>query len=173
MYIIDCYFSRMVTLNTQQHLKDWLLIVFCYFTFFDLIVFFLVFSFQTLMYKETSRLLSILHIVYFESFCYVMYYIAFEICIGEHFLEDCLYCYSQQIKSSVAHEPLIPYNLIKRTPYFFLGRELLFIDLTHILSNVKTFIEAIKTSWIWRDVFYWSHHISAFSVGNITFTCFC
>ena len=72
-----------------------------------------------------------------------MYYIAFEICIGEHFLEDCLYCYSQQIKSSVAHEPLIPYNLIKRTPYFFLGRELLFIDLkpgTHTkqLKNVQS-----------------------------------
>ena len=72
-----------------------------------------------------------------------MYYIAFEICIGEHFLEDCFYCYSQQIKSSVAHEPLIPYNLIKRTPYFFLGRELLFIDLkpgTHNkqLKNVQS-----------------------------------
>ena len=152
MYIIDCYFSRMVTLNTQQHLKDWLLIVFCYFTFFDLIVFFLVFSFQTLMYKETSRLLSILHIVYFESFCYVMYYIAFEICIGEHFLEDCFYCYSQQMKSSVAHEPLIPYNLIKRTPYFFLGRELLFIDLkpgTHTkqLKNVQSNKNFLNMTW--------------------------
>ena len=83
---------------------------------------------------------------YFEGFCHVMYYEVSEICIGGHFLEDCFYCYSQQTKSAIVNEFLVPYNLIKRTPYFFLGRELLFIDLTHILSNVKTFIEAIKTS---------------------------
>ena len=75
-----------------------------------------------------------------------MYYEVSEICIGDHFLEDCFYCYSQQTKSAIVNEFLVPYNLVKRTPYFFLGRELLFIDLTHILSNVKTFIEAIKTS---------------------------
>ena len=66
--------------------------------------------------------------VYFESFCYVMYYIVLEIRIARHFLEDRFYFYSQQIKSAVANESLTPYNLIKRGPYFFLGRELLFID---------------------------------------------
>lgn len=30
------------------------------------------------------------------------------------FLEDCFYCYSQQIIPSVANESLIPYNLTKR-----------------------------------------------------------
>ena len=45
-----------------------------------------------------------------------MYYIMLEICIGGHFLEDCLYCYSQQIIPAVANESLIPYNIIKRAP---------------------------------------------------------
>ena len=42
-----------------------------------------------------------------------MYYIVSKICIGGRFLEDCFYCYSQQIISAVANESLIPYNLIK------------------------------------------------------------
>ena len=48
------------------------------------------------------------------SFCYVMYYIVPEICIGGRFLDDCSYCYSQQIVSAVAHKSLIPHNLIKK-----------------------------------------------------------
>ena len=123
----------MITLNTQQHLKDYILILFRYFSFFDLIGFFLLIFFQTLMHKETSRLQSISHIVSFGSFCYVMYYIVSETCIGGHFLEDCFYCYSQQIKSVVANKFLIPYK--ESTIFFFLCRALLFIDLkldTHI-----------------------------------------
>ena len=58
-----------------------------------------------------------------------MYYIVSEICIGGHFLEDCFYCYSQQIKSAVANESPIPYKPYKKSTIFFLGRELLFIDL--------------------------------------------
>ena len=58
-----------------------------------------------------------------------MYYLVSEIGIGAHFLEACSYFYFQQIKSAVANESLIPYNLMKRAPYFFLGREQLFIDL--------------------------------------------
>ena len=38
-----------------------------------------------------------------------------EICIGGRFLEDCFYCYSQQIISAVAKESLIPYNLTQIT----------------------------------------------------------
>ena len=41
--------------------------------------------------------------VYFEIFCYVMYYIVPEKCIGERFLEDCFYCYSQEIISAVTN----------------------------------------------------------------------
>ena len=59
------------------------------------------------------------HIVYFESFCYIMYYLVLEICIGGHFFEDCFYCYFQQIKSAVANDSLIVYNFIKRASYFF------------------------------------------------------
>ena len=43
-----------------------------------------------------------------------MYYIVPEKCIGERFLEDCFYCYSQEIISAVANQSLIPYNLIRR-----------------------------------------------------------
>ena len=40
-----------------------------------------------------------------------------EICIGGRFLEDCFYCYSQQIISAIVNESLIPYKkLIKRAP---------------------------------------------------------
>ena len=42
-----------------------------------------------------------------------MYYIVPEKYIDGCFLEDCFYCYSQQITSVVAKEFLIPYNLIK------------------------------------------------------------
>ena len=45
-----------------------------------------------------------------------MYYIVLEMYIGERFLEDYFYCYSQQIMSAAANESLIPYNLIKRAP---------------------------------------------------------
>ena len=46
----------MINLNIQQHLKDLLLILSRYFTFFYLIVFFLMISLQTLVHKETARL---------------------------------------------------------------------------------------------------------------------
>ena len=52
--------------------------------------------------------------VYFEIFCYVMYYIVPEKCIVERFLEDCFYCYSQEIIFAVANQSLIPYILIRR-----------------------------------------------------------
>ena len=43
-----------------------------------------------------------------------MYYIVSGIYIGGRFLEDCFYCYYQQIIFAVANESLIPYNLTKR-----------------------------------------------------------
>ena len=61
--------------------------------------------------------------------------------------------------------------------YFFSGYRtavywLLTWNLAHILSNLKTFKEAIKAFWIRRNN-CWGHHISAFSAGNLAFTCFC
>ena len=53
---IDYYVSIMITLNAQQHFKEYLLILSRCFTFFHLIAFFLIISFQTLIHKETSRL---------------------------------------------------------------------------------------------------------------------
>ena len=84
---------------------------------------------------------SVIYIAYFENFCYVMYYIMPEICIGAYFLEGYFYCYSQQIKSALGNESLILHSLIKRGQYF-LGRKLLFIDLklgthTKLLENVQ------------------------------------
>ena len=46
----------MITLNTQQHLKEDVLILSRYFNFFDLILFFFIISFHTLMHKETLRI---------------------------------------------------------------------------------------------------------------------
>ena len=93
---------------------------FLLFHIFYLTVFFIVISFQTLMHKETSHLQSILHIVYFEGFCYVMYYIVSEICIGAHFLEGYFHCYFWQIKFVAFNESKISYKLIKSAPYFLL-----------------------------------------------------
>ena len=87
---------------------------FSWFYIFCPIVFFTIISFQTLMYNEKSHLESISH-MYTLSFCYVMYYIMSEICIGERSLGYC-FCYSQQIIYAVANEYLIPYDLIKRAP---------------------------------------------------------
>ena len=56
------------------------------------------------------------HIISNMNFGYIMYYIMSETYIDERFLEDCFYCFSQQIISAVANESPIPYNLIKRAP---------------------------------------------------------
>ena len=56
MYIIEYYSSRMKTWNTQQYLKEDLLILSRYFMFFYLIILFYINSLQTLVYKETSPL---------------------------------------------------------------------------------------------------------------------
>ena len=118
--------------------------------------------------NTTSVIIS--HNVYFVSFCYKIYYIVSEICIGGNFLEECFYCYSQQIKSEVANKFLTPYNLIIRAPDFFC---LLTWNMTHLLSNLIKFKRAIKTFWIWCHISYWSHYIPGFSAGNLPFTCFC
>ena len=45
-----------------------------------------------------------------------MYYMVLEICIAGSRLEDCFYCYSQEIISAVDNESLTPHNLIQRAP---------------------------------------------------------
>ena len=46
-----------------------------------------------------------------------MSYIVSEMWIGGRFLEDCFYCYSQQIISAIAKKSLIAYqNLTKKAP---------------------------------------------------------
>ena len=42
-----------------------------------------------------------------------------EISIGGNFLEDCLYCYSQQTKSAVPYESVIPPKPYKKALYFY------------------------------------------------------
>ena len=99
---------------------------------------------------------SISHTIYFESSYYLMYHTVLELCNGGHFLKDCFYCYSQQIKSAVANEYLIPYNHMKKTPYFCY---LLTWNLVHILSHLNMFKKAMKPILMWRDyksTFYWT-----------------
>ena len=65
---------------------------------------------------------------------------------------------------------------VKLPPSFFsLDKELPFIDLkldTHT-KQLKIFQKSKRNFWIWHDTFNWSHHISAFSAGNLTSTYFC
>ena len=77
------------------------------------------------MHKETSQFIS--HIV--SSMRNFYEYTRVGNMYWEHFLEDYFYYYSQPIIYAVANESLIPYNLIKMAPCFFMDRELLFIEL--------------------------------------------
>ena len=99
----------MITLNAQQYLKEDLLILSCYFTIFYLMVFFLS-CFKTSCAKK--HVYHLYCIFYTLNFCYVMYNMVLEICIDRRLLEDCFYCYSQQVISAVANEFLIPYTII-------------------------------------------------------------
>ena len=97
----------MITLNAQQYLKEDLLILSCYFTIFYLMVFFFLSFFKTSCAKK--HVYNLYRIFYTLNFCYVMYNVMLEICIDRRLLEDCFYCYSQQVISAVANEFLIPY----------------------------------------------------------------
>ena len=105
----------MITLNTQQLLKENLFILSRYFTFFISSFAFLLSLFKLSCAKK-HHVYNLYCISYTWSFCYVMFYIVAEICIGVRLLEDCFYCYSQQIISTVANESIISYNLIKKAP---------------------------------------------------------
>ena len=82
----------------------------CYFTFFHHL-----FLLKLSCIKK-HHVYNLYHISYISGFYYVIYYIVSEICIGGPFLEDCFYCYSQQITSAVAKEFLIPCKLIQGAP---------------------------------------------------------
>ena len=113
--IIDYYTSKMITWDTQEHLKENLSIIFQYVTFFFLLSSFLLPLFKLSCTKE-HHIYNLYRISYTLGFCCVMYSKVLEICIDGHFLEDCFYCYFQQNISAAANESLIPYNLIKRAP---------------------------------------------------------
>ena len=86
------------------------------FNSFSLFYFFFISSFSNS--HRQRNITSIIYIAYrilfaISSFCYVRHYIESEICIVGRFLEDCFYCYSQQIISTAANVSLIPYNLMK------------------------------------------------------------
>ena len=109
-------FSKMITLNTEQHLKEDLLILSRYFTFFFISSFSFLFSLVELSYTKKHQIFNLYFISDILSFCHVMHYIVSEICIGRRLMEDSFYCQPQQIISDVANESLIPYNLVKRAP---------------------------------------------------------
>ena len=115
IYIIDYHFSRMITLNTHQHPKEEILILFRYFTCFISSFSFLL-SILKLSGTKKNHVYNLYRMSYTLRFCVVMYYIVSEICIGGRFLEDCFCCYTQQFILAVATEFLIPYNLINRAP---------------------------------------------------------
>ena len=103
-------------LKYTAHLKESNLILSRYFKlFFSHLI-----SFQTLMHKGTSRDQNNLrhqHNLYCIShasiFCYVMYHILSEICIGGHSVANYFLCCTQKVISAVAGESLIPCSIIK------------------------------------------------------------
>ena len=82
----------MITLNTEQHLKEDLLILSRYFTFFFISSFSFLFSLVEFSYTKKHQIFSLYCISDILSFCYVMHYIVSEICIGRRLMEDCFYC---------------------------------------------------------------------------------
>ena len=92
--------------------------IFClvFLRFFYLIVFFFIVSFQTFMHEKTSRLCSILHIVYFEFLLHNVLH-----SVGNMYWWMLLrwlfyFCSNVQILSDVANKSVIPYGLIKTAP---------------------------------------------------------
>ena len=105
IYIIDSYFSRMITLNTASQR-----LTFDSFSFFQIFLSHRFLSYYLFPNSYAQRnITSVICITYLilDSFCYVMYYIVSEICIGGYFLEDVFYCYYQQMKSGETNESLI------------------------------------------------------------------
>ena len=76
------------------------------------ILFISLFPFSLTLFKlscaKKHHVYNLYRISYTLSFCYVMYYIVSETCIGGRYLEDCFYCCSQSIISVVANEYLKP-----------------------------------------------------------------
>ena len=73
--------------------------------------FFFIISFQNLKHRACN-----LHRRYRYRFCYGMYYIVLKMCIGGRLLQDCFYCYSQQIVYALVKKSLIVYSLTQRAP---------------------------------------------------------
>ena len=115
IYIVDYLFAMMINWNTQQPLKEDLLILFCYFTLFS--SFCLLLSLFKLSCTKNNHACNLYRMSYTFSFCFLMYCIVSEKCNGGRFLEDSLYCYSQQIISAV----LFIIIVIIINNFFFVG----------------------------------------------------
>ena len=110
VYIYYYYYSsNVITWNTQQYLEEDLLIS-CCLTFFLSSCSFLFISSKS---NSQRNITPLVYTAYHMSFCYVMYYIIWEISISGRFQEDCYYCYSQLIISLVATESSFPISLFK------------------------------------------------------------
>ena len=74
MFIIEYYFSIMITRNTQQYLKEDILIISRYFTFSSSFIFFII-SQQTLIHIETSRVVYVIleFMLYWDFLCHVLH----------------------------------------------------------------------------------------------------
>ena len=73
---------------------------------------FFIVPFQALMHKETSRLESILYLVYFD-FLLCNVFIVSEIYIGGRFLEDCFIASPYKLYLLLLYNPCIPITLHK------------------------------------------------------------
>ena len=85
--------------------------LFTSFSIFHIFLSFFIISLKILG-KKKYHIYDLYFISYTLSFIYLMYYIVSEILIGECFLEDCLYCYYQQVISAVAKESLSFFNFL-------------------------------------------------------------
>ena len=96
------WFFKNDNLKYTAYLKENLLILSPYYTFSFYFIFFLL-SLWKISGTEKYHVYNLYFISYALSFINLIYYIAPEIFIGECFLEDCFYCYCQQIISALPY----------------------------------------------------------------------
>ena len=96
------WFFKNDNLKYTAYLKENLLILSPYYTFSFYFIFFLL-SLWKISGTEKYHVYNLYFISYALSFINLIYDIAPEIFIGECFLEDCFYCYCQQIISALPY----------------------------------------------------------------------
>ena len=107
LYALLTNFSRMITLNKQQHF----ILSFLFLFFFSLSLF-------KLSCTKKYHVYHLYRISYTLSFCNAIYYIVPEIYIGGRFLDDCLNCYYQEfISKSLCDKNLLPRVYVTATGF--------------------------------------------------------